>query len=105
MKKNKGGVLMGTLVGAALGAAAGILLAPESGKKIRKDIKNKSAEFYAYLAPQLKKIKKLGQAEFKVLVENTAKNYSKAKKLSLKEEKVLIERAQNSWNHLKRHLS
>ena len=33
--------LKGTIIGALVGAAAGVLLAPKSGKETRKDIKNK----------------------------------------------------------------
>ena len=36
---------MGLLIGGVLGALAGILFAPESGKKLRSDIKEKGSEF------------------------------------------------------------
>jgi gas vesicle protein len=35
----------GLLIGGVLGALAGIFFAPESGKKLRSDIKEKSSEF------------------------------------------------------------
>ena len=85
MKKNNTiKVIKSGLVGATLGVAAGIMLAPESGKKFRGDIKKKSAEFYAYLAPKLKKIKKVGEEEYDSFVQNAIKSfeYGRAKSSS-----------------------
>ncbi len=98
-------MLAGALIGGALGVAAGMLLAPESGKKFRGGIGRKSAEFYAHLAPRLKKAKRMGEAEYKVFVREAAKSYSKAKRLSGHEEKAIVAHAHRSWKHLKRHLS
>ena len=39
----------GLLIGGVLGALAGIFFAPESGKKLRSDIKEKSGEFLKYV--------------------------------------------------------
>lgn len=94
----------GALVGAALGVAAGLLLAPESGKKLRGDLKKKSAEFYAHLSPRIKKMKKIGEKEYGKFVKNAAKSYGKAKRLSSKQQKALITEAQRTWKHLQKHL-
>ena len=83
-------LLEGALVGAALGAAAGLLLAPESGKDLRKDLKRKSAEFYRHLAPELKKVKKMGEKEYQAAVKKAMATYSKAKKLSADEMAALM---------------
>ena len=45
MPKSVGGkVALGVAVGAVVGAAAGVLLAPKSGKETRADIKKKAGE-------------------------------------------------------------
>lgn len=106
-KKGNGGVLLeGALVGAALGVAAGLLLAPESGKKMRKDIKRLSGDFYQYLAPQVKKLKQVGETEYHALVAKGAEQYAKAKKLSLGDGtvKTLVAEAKRSWGHLRKHM-
>jgi gas vesicle protein len=46
-KKSTMSRIEGGLISAALGIAAGIALAPETGKKFGSDIKKKSAEFHA----------------------------------------------------------
>ncbi len=103
MKKNNTIKLIeGGLIGAALGIAAGIILAPESGKKFRNDVKKKSAEFHAYLAPQFKKMKKVGEKEYDVLINKAVKSYTKTRRLSEKEGKDLIAQAKKSWGHIKK---
>ncbi len=100
----KGRMLEGVLVGAALGVATGMLLESASGKKLRGNAKQKSAEFYAYLSPRIKKMKKIGEREYKALAKSALKSYSKAKRLSPIEEKAIIAEAKKYWKHLKRHL-
>ncbi len=104
VKKNGGKLLGGALIGAVLGAAAGMLLAPESGKKMRRDIKRLSGDFYRYIAPQVKKLKRVSEAQYNTFVAKGAKNYAKAKRLSLSEEKILIKEGKRSWRHIKKHL-
>jgi gas vesicle protein len=43
-EKPQGHFFMGLLIGGALGALAGIFFAPESGKELRSDIKEKGSE-------------------------------------------------------------
>lgn len=106
MKKNNTiKVIKGGLIGAALGIAAGIILAPESGKKFRSDIKKKSAEFHAYLAPRFKKMKKVGEKEYDSLINRAVESYSKTKHLSEQEGKDLIAQAKKSWEHIKKQAS
>lgn len=105
MKKNTTIKLIeGGLIGAALGIAAGIMLAPKSGKKIRGTVKNKYAEFMAYLAPQFKKIKHIGEDGYDTFVKDAVKTYTKTKKLTEKEGKDLLVHAKKSWKHIKKEV-
>ena len=99
---NKKKIMGGALIGAVLGIAAGMLMAPKKGKELRKDVKKISADFYKSIAPELKKIKKFSEKEYKIFVKKAAVNYSKVKKLSTEEAKILANEAQKSWNHLKK---
>ncbi len=105
MKKDQMMKLMGgALAGAALGVAAGLMLAPKSGKNLRKDVKDQVAELYKMAAPQLKKMTKMGEAEYKAAMRKATATYSKARKLSFKEAKMLEKEAMASWNMVKKHL-
>ena len=44
-KKETGKIIEGVLLGAAAGAAAGVLLAPKSGKETRKMVGDKAKEY------------------------------------------------------------
>ena len=99
---NSGKLLEGGLVGAMLGVAAGLLLAPESGKKMRKDIRKASGDFYRYMAPQIKKMKLAGEGQYNAFVSKSADNYAKAKKLSLEDKKILVREGKRFWKHIKK---
>jgi gas vesicle protein len=101
---NSGKMMEGALIGAVLGVAAGLLITSETGKKMRKDVKKLSVDFYRYLAPQVKKLKKVGEAQYGAFVDEGVKHYAKAKKLSLEDQKILAKEAKRSWGHIKRHL-
>ena len=96
-------IVEGALIGAALGFAAGMILAPESGKKLREDIKNKSADFYKSVAPKIKKMKKMTEKGYNNFIEKAAETYGKTKKLSAEEKAALIKTARDSWKHFKKH--
>ncbi len=95
--------LKGALIGAALGVAAGLMLAPEEGKKFQKDAKKKYAKFYAEVAPKLKKMREVGEKDFKIFIKQAAENYAKAKKMSEPERRTLGKEAQALWKHLSKH--
>lgn len=105
MKKNSAGkIFEGALVGAALGIAAGMLFAPKSGKKIRKDIKNVSADFYRKMAPQVKKMNRIGKVQLHKFAAKSVRQYARAKKLSAAEERALMAEAKRSWRHVQKYL-
>ncbi|MFA5870855.1 MAG: hypothetical protein WC842_03120 [Candidatus Paceibacterota bacterium] len=104
-KNNKTKFVEGKIVGAALSVAAGIVLVSESGKKFLGDIRKKSAEFHAYLAPQFKKMKEVGEKEYDSFVKTAMKTYAQKKRLSEKEKKEIISHAKKSWKHIKKHSS
>ncbi len=104
-KSTKSHLIEGALVGAVLGVVAGLALAPETGKELRADVTKRLNEFYAYLAPKLKKLKKMGEEDFQEFVVEAAKTYTKAKKLSAEESASLVSEAKKSWKHIKKNLA
>jgi gas vesicle protein len=52
----KSGFIKGTVIGALIGAAAGVLLAPKSGKETQQDIKRKVKGTYSDIHEQLRKM-------------------------------------------------
>lgn len=96
--------LSGALIGAALGVAAGIFANSDKGKEVAKEIKDKSIEFYKYLAPQIKKAKEMGEKEYKAFINKALANYNKDGKFDKEDLKKLAKHAHASWKHLKKHL-
>ncbi len=94
----------GALAGAALGAAAGLLLAPESGEKMRKDMTKHAARLYKHAAPQLQKLSAMGEKEYKEVMQKALATYGKAQKLSTAEAKRLQEQADATWKVVQKHL-
>jgi len=96
--------LSGALVGAALGVAAGIFANSKTGKQMQKDAKDKMAEFYASLAPKIKKAKEIGEQEYKIFINKALADYNKDGKFDAEDLKHLAKQAHTSWKHLKKHL-
>lgn len=103
-KVNNYAWLEGGLIGAALGVGAGLLVSSKLGKELGAKAKDLSADFYRYISPQIKKVKKMGEAEYKKFVQEAMAKYSKSKKLTEAEAKGLIKDAHGAWKHLKKNL-
>ncbi|MEK9175454.1 MAG: hypothetical protein AAB795_02560 [Patescibacteria group bacterium] len=103
MQKTNKRLIEGVLVGAVLGVGAALLAKSDTGKTLGKEAKNSVSDFLKYLAPKLKKINKIGEAEYKMLVREAMKQYSKNKKLSKDEITRLTKEAHETWSHLKKH--
>jgi gas vesicle protein len=107
-KGNASKFLEGAVAGLALGVAASMLLATKKGKALQKDaVKNLediTADFYKYISPKVKKIKKMGEKEYKEFMKNAAGQYAKTKKISEEMAKQLIKESQQSWKHFSKHL-
>ncbi len=98
--KSKLKFIEGALAGLALGVAAAIFLNSKKGKELQKDAKHAVGDFYKSVAPKIKKMKKMGQDEYKAFMKDAAEKFGKAKKMSAEKVKDLVADAQKSWNHL-----
>ena len=105
--KNKTGVHMleGALIGVTLAAAAGIFARSRTGKKVLANMRDKSAEFYNYIAPQIKKIKTMSKAEYSAFIDSAVERFGKLKKLSATEARELSNAAKASLADLKDNLA
>lgn len=104
-KKTSGAlkVFEGALIGAVIGVAAGMFISSPKGKKMRKDVEARAAEFYKSVAPKIKKVKKMGEKEYKEFMKNAVEKYCKAKKLSKKEADELMKKVGSSWGQIQKH--
>lgn len=96
--------MTGALVGAALGIAAGLFATSQTGKKAVKDLKARTAEFYAFAAPKLKNLKNVSEAEYRRLLDKLLADYNKDGKLDKKDLQKLAREAKASWKHIKKSL-
>lgn len=103
-QKRKEAMIKGGLLGAVIAVAAGLFLISPPGKKVRRDIKYHVAKFYKHLAPQLKKIRNMGEREFKAFTKKALKTYSATHKLSRAEEKAIAQDLKKTWKKLQTHL-
>ena len=103
-RTGKGKFLEGALAGVALGVAASIFLASKKGKELKDNLKDVSAEFYKYISPKLKKMKKMGEKEYKEFMKQAVSQYIKTKKISGTMAEDLIKEVQQSWKHLSKHI-
>jgi gas vesicle protein len=70
--------LPGILIGLAVGAVVGLLLAPESGKKTRKNISKESDSFFSDLQDQLQSGLDNIRSQYDDFVETSAKKSKEA---------------------------
>ena len=97
-------ILEGAMAGVALGVAASMFLSSKKGKELRNNIADISADFYKSISPKIKKVKKMGEKEYKEFMKNSAEQYAKTKKISEKMAKELVKEAQQTWSHLSKHI-
>ena len=55
-------VLEGLVAGVALGVAASMFLATKKGKELTSSAEGMMADFYKYITPKIKKMKKMGKS-------------------------------------------
>ena len=96
--------LSGALIGATLAIATAIFAESKTGKKMRKEAKDKVAEFYKFIIPKLKNAKEMGEKEYKIFIDKALADYKKNKKFDAEDLKKLAKEAHASWKHLKKHL-
>lgn len=82
MQKTTKNFFTGMLFGAIAGAAAGILLAPKSGKETRADIARYSSEIKDKIAEELSKIQNFTRESYNSVVDRVVGIYESAKKIS-----------------------
>lgn len=102
-RSSTGKMITGALIAGALGVAAGMLLAPQSGKKTRKAIQGASADFYKFIAPKIKGLKSVGDKEYAAIVKKALVSYGKLKKLSATEINRLKKDAERHWKVTKKY--
>lgn len=101
-KSNK--FLSGALIGTALGIAVGIFTTSKKGEEIKKEVKSGIADFYQIIAPKLKKMKKIGEKEYKIFINKALADYNKDNKFNKEDLKNLAKEAHTSWKHFKKNL-
>ena len=102
-KRNTINFLEGAAAGLAIGVAATIFLSSKKGKELTKEMKDKLADFYVWIAPKVKKMEKMGEKQYKEFMKDAVIQYGKAKKLSENITKQLVTEAQKSWHHITKH--
>ncbi|MEO8065240.1 MAG: hypothetical protein ABI643_00085 [Candidatus Doudnabacteria bacterium] len=101
-KKSHKGLMWvsGAVIGAALGAGAVVLAESKMGKDMWKQAKQQSKDFAKYLAPKVKKIKQMGESQYKKMASEAMQSYKKNKNLSRAEADHLLKAARASWKHM-----
>ena len=91
------GFLAGAVVGAGLGAAADKYFASEPGKKTAETAKKMLADFYDFVSPQIKMVKRISRAKYKQIIISAAEEYGRIKKISENAVEELIEKTFAMW--------
>jgi gas vesicle protein len=99
-----GKLVGGALAGAALAVAAGLFMTSKTGRKAQKNAKVAAGKFYRHMAPKVKKMRTVGEAQLKAYAARGVKEYAKAQKLSAAEEKMLMAEAKKAWTYAQKHL-
>lgn len=102
--KNDNKFINGALIGATLAIAIGIFAESKKGKELKKEVKDKVADFYKTITPKLKKMKEVGEKEYKTFIDKALADYNKDGKFDKEDLKKLATEAHKSWKHLKKNL-
>lgn len=94
MSTKSGNIILGTLIGTAVGFAAGILLAPASGKETREQIGDKASD----AKDAINDLATKAMASLKEVRESVEQSLKNDSKLAIKEASKLKEEAKNQIN-------
>ena len=103
-KINKLQILEGAVAGVAMGVAAAMFLTSKTGKKVTQDVKDYLADFYHYIAPKVKKMENMGEAEYHAFMKDAVEKFGKARKMSGEKIAELAGEVKKSWKHFSKHL-
>lgn len=96
------GAAIGVAAGAVAGAIAGILLAPQSGKETREDIKKYLHEMKDKIALKLGDLKEITEDKYGEVVDSVVSAYEKGKKISTAESKVIKNQLKEGYEEVKK---
>ena len=103
-KGNASKFLEGAVAGVALSVAASMFLASRKGGEFKVTITDVIADFYKSISPKVKKIKKMGEKEYKEFMKNAVGKYTKTKMISDDMTKELAKDVEQSWKHFSKYL-
>lgn len=92
------------LAAAITGVIAGLMLAPKSGKELRKDIKVVVQKIGEEVVEKAEKVKKLSKREYEKIVEKVTQAYAQAKKIKEEDFKHITEEAKKGWAEISKKL-
>ena len=101
---NKKTFAVGSALGVLLGTAAALLLAPQSGKKTRKEIQKMARDLSHAVTKQIDKTKKLTQESYNELVDQSVTEYKKGKKMAETAWKKISADLKAQWNDVRNTL-
>lgn len=90
--------MTGAAVGVGLSVAVNKYLKSDAGKKTTESARKMLSDFYDFVSPEIKMIKKLSQAKYKQIISAAAKEYGKIKKLSEDAVEDLVENTLSFWD-------
>jgi gas vesicle protein len=91
--------ISGILIGGAVGAVAALLMAPKSGKELRKDLQKWYKLMEKDVDSTLTRVKSVSQSTYKATVDKVIAAYDKVKDLSKDDLEKIREQLLAKWNH------
>ncbi len=83
-----------------LGVAAGMYLASDSPKELKGKLAKKYADFSKFMAPKLKKLKKVSKEQYDAMVDKSMDGFSKAYKVTKSEAAALAKTAKKHFEDI-----